>query len=119
MKLSFSVPSNFITSVRLSVDPDIGVWGEPVTLICTTNLSSNGSGAMIEFDYGFTNNLATVDDNLTQENKAVRSPVNIFSTGEYTCTVTVTAPGVCGGSGSEPACPTNTSDPVTLKVQCK
>ena len=60
-----------------------------------------------------------VDANLTQQSTAVISPVSLSSAGEYTCTVTVTAPGVCGGGGSQPACPTYTSDPVALKVQCK
>ena len=47
------------------------------------------------------------------------SSVMLSSAGEYTGTVTVTASGVYGGGGSQPACPTKTSDPVTLTIQSK
>ena len=54
-----------------------------------------------------------------QIDMATISPVELSSAGEYTCTVTVTASGVCGGGGSELACPTKTSDAVKLTVMCE
>ena len=83
-------------------------------------LSVDVSGAMIKFEYGsIANNTITAVSGTNQTNTTTISPVSISSAGSYTCTVTVTASGVCGGGGSEPACPTNTSHPVTLMLQCE
>ena len=76
-------------------------------------------GSMIKFDYKTMSNTTAVIPGTTQTDTATISSVTISSAGDYTCTVTVTAPGVCGGSGLEPACPNMTSDPVTLTVQCE
>ena len=78
----------------------------------------NISGAMIEFDFGF-NSTSVAADFATTVTSSVFRPVTISSAGEYTCTVTITAFGVCGGGGSEPACPTKTSDAVKLTVMCE
>ena len=74
---------------------------------------------MIEFDYGFVSNTVAMASGTTQNNVTTISPVLISSIAHYTCTVTVTSSGVCGGSGSEPACPTKTSHAVALEVQCE
>ena len=93
--------------------------GSSANLTCTAILSVDVSGAMIVFDYGFmTNTVAAIVGN-NQTNMVTLSPVELSSASDYTCTLTVAAPGVCGGGGSEPACPTKTSDPVTLNVQCE
>ena len=114
-----SVPDGLITSASLSLSDTSVTVGRSVNLTCTAILSADISGAMIVFDYGFmTNTMAAVAGN-TQTDMATLSPVELSSAGDYTCAVTVTAPGVCGGGGSEPACPTVTSDPVTLNVQCE
>ena len=93
--------------------------GSSVSLTCAAMLSVDVSGAMIVFDYGFRTITKAAVTGSTQTDTAIISPVELTFSGNYTCTVTVTAPGVCGGCGSEPACPTNTSDPVLLKVQCE
>ena len=67
------------------------------------------------FDYGFMTNTIAAVTGSTQTDIATVSPVEVSSSGDYTCTVTVIASGVCGGGG--PACPTNTSDAVPLIVQ--
>ena len=82
-------------------------------------LSADISGATIVFDYGFSSKMVTADGSTTQTNTATISTVTISSAGEYTCTVSVTASGVCGGGESEPTCPTSTSDAISLTVTCK
>ena len=71
------------------------------------------------FDYGLMNNTVTAVAGNTHTDMATISPVDLSSANDYDCTVTVTAPGVCGGGGSEPDCPIMASDPVPLKVQCE
>ena len=110
-----SVPSSLIKSVSLSPPNPIGTVGSSVSLICTAILSVDVSGAMIVFDYGFRTSTMAAVAGSTQTDIATISPVEVSSSGDYTCTVTVIAPGVCGGGG--PACPTNTSDAVPLIVQ--
>ena len=102
----------------LPPDP-IGTIGSSISLTCTALLSVDVSGAMIVFDYGFANNTVPALTGNTQTDTATISPVKLSSTDEYDCIVTVTALGVCGEGGSEPACPNNTSDAVALKVQCE
>ena len=114
-----SVPNDLITSVSLSPPNPIGTVGSSVSLICTAVLSVDVSGAMTVFDYGVMNHTVAAVAGKTQTSIATISPVELSSADEYDCTVIITAPGVCGGGGSEPDCPTKTSDPVTLKVQCK
>ena len=114
-----SVPSGLIKSVSLTPPNPTGTVGSSVSLICTAVLSVDVSGSLIVFDYGFMNYTKAAVAGTTQTGMATISPVKLSSSGDYTCTVTVTAPGVCGGGGSEPVCPTNTSDPVPLKVQCE
>ena len=82
-------------------------------------LSRDVFGAMIEFDYGLVTNTMPVVSGTTQNDTSIMVSATLSSAGEYTCTVTVTAPGMCGGDGSEPACPIMTSDPVTLRVRCE
>ena len=77
------------------------------------------SGSMIDFDYGLISHSGFAVAGTNQTNSSIITPVMISTAGEHTCTVTITAPGVCGGGGSEPACPNKTSDPVTLGVQCE
>ena len=72
--------------------------------------------SMISFDYGFSNTSAYAVPGIIQTNKATLSPVTLSSAGEYTCTVSVTASGVCEGG---PDCPAATSDPISLEVLCK
>ena len=105
--------------MQLSISNSPGTIGSSTDLTCTAILSVDVSGAMIEFDYGFVSNTLAMASDTTQNNVATISPVELFSAGEYTCTVTVTASGVCGGGGSEPDCPTKTSDAVALEVQCE
>ena len=113
-----TVPSKLITSVSLSPSNPTETVGSSVTLTCEAVLTVDVSGAIIEFDYnGLTDSSVAAVSGTFQTNMATISLVTISSASEYTCTVTVTASGVCGGS--EPACPTNTSDAVTLTVRCK
>ena len=112
-----SVPPGLITSVALSFSNTNVTVGHSVDLTCTAFLSVDVSGAMIVFDYGFmTNIVAAVAGNI-QTGIATISTVDLSSADEYDCTVTVTAPGVCGGDGSEPVCPTKTSNLVPLTVK--
>ena len=115
----FPVPSGLITSVSLSPPNPIGTVGSSVILTCTAIFNVDVSGAVIVFKYGFMNNTIDAVAGNTQTDMATISPVESFSAGEYTCTVTVTVPGVCGEGESEPVCPTKTSDSVTLEVKCK
>ena len=114
-----SVPGDLITSVSLSPSNPIGTVGSFINLTCTAVLSVDVSGAMIVFDYGFMNNTVPAVAGNNQIDMATISPVELSSANEYDCTVTVMAPGVCGGGESESVCPSNTSDPVPLKVQCE
>ena len=114
-----SVPNALITSVSLSPPNPIGTVGSSISLTCTAVLSVDVSGAMIVFDYGFINNTVAAVAGNTQTDTATVSPVELSSADEYDCTVTVTAHGVCGEGVSEPACPTETSNTVALKVQCE
>ena len=114
-----SVPSDLITSASLSLSNTNVTLGSSVSLTCTAIMSVSVIGAMIMFDYGFmTNTMAAVPGN-THTGMATISPVKLSSSGDYTCTVTVAAVGVCGVGGSIPACPTSTTDPVALRVQCE
>ena len=113
------VPSDLITSVTLTLSPTTQVVGENVGVYCTAELSVSVFGGVIEFDYEFMNSSVSASNGTTHTSVAAISPVTVSSAGEYACTVTVTAPGVCGGGGSEPACPTKTSNPVTLTVRCE
>ena len=114
-----SVPDNLIMSTSLSFSNPTVTLGSPVTLTCTATLSTDVSGTMIKFEYGsITNNTIAAVSGTSQTDTATISSVSISSAGDYTCTVTVTASGVCGG-GSEPACPTDTSSTVALTVQCE
>ena len=88
-------------------------------MTCTAILSVNVSGAMIEFDYRLDGVSLETASGTTLTSTATIYPVTLSSAGEYTCTVTVTASGVCGGGGSEPACPTKTSNAISLTVQCE
>ena len=114
-----SVPSNLITSASLSLSNPIGIVGSSVTMSCIAFLSVDVSGAMIEFDLRLNDVSLDTASGTTLTKTVTISPVALPSAGSYTCTVTVTAPGVCGGGGSEPACPTKNSDSVLLKVQCE
>ena len=82
-------------------------------------LSVDVSGATIEFDYGYMKNIVDAAAGTTQTDTATIVHEEGFFASEYNCTVTVTASGVCGEGGSEPACPTKTSDSVSLPVQCE
>ena len=111
-----SVPDNLITSATLSPANPIGTVGSSIDLNCMAVLSEDVSGAIIEFEYGFiASKMITADSGTSYTDTATIDTVNIFSTGPYTCKVTVTAPGVCG---PQPACPTN-SDSISLTVQCE
>ena len=114
-----TVPNNLITSASLSFSNTTGIAGSFVTLMCTAVLSEDVSGAMIQFDYGLGDVSVDTVSGTTLTNTANISHLNVFSAGNYTCTVTVTASGVCGGGGSKPACPTKTSNTVLLTVQCE
>ena len=97
----------------------IGILGDSIIATCTAELSVAVLGTTIEFDYGFINNTLPAVAGTTQTNMATISSVTPSTAGEYNCIVTVTVPGVCGGGGSEPSCPSKSSDPVTLRVQCE
>ena len=114
-----TVPSGLITSTVLSTSNPNVTTGSSVTLTCIAKFSVDITGTMIEFDYGLLKNTVAANASTTQTDTAIISPVEISSAGEYTCTVTVTAPGVCGGGDIEPACPNKTSDPMILTVQCE
>ena len=114
-----SVPSDLISSVSFSSSSSIGMVGFSVFFYCTVMLSLDTPGAEIEFDYKLVDASVGSASGTTLTNLFAISRVSIFSAGSYTCTVTVTAPGVCGGSGSEPACPTKTSNTVSLTVRCE
>ena len=106
-------------SVSLTTTPSMSATiGDSVDFTCTAMLSANVSGATIVFDYGFVNIMVIADAATTQTNTATTPTVIISSTGSYTCTVTVIATGECGGD-SEPACPTSTSDAISLTVTCE
>ena len=119
--LFYLVPSDLIKSVSLTStkEPLILAVGSSAWFICTVTLTTDVSEAMVEFDYGFQMNLASISSGTSQLNSATISSMSLSSAGNYTCKVTVTASGVCGGGGSEPACPTKTSDPVSLTMQCE
>ena len=108
-----SVPNDLVTSVSLTPPNPTGIVGSSIDLTCTAVLSTDVSGAMIDFDYGFIRIIMAAVSGTTQTHTTAISPLNISSAGEYTCTVTVTASGVCG---SEPACPTKISDPIYVTV---
>ena len=95
--------------------------GNKTVAFCSAELKEplNASEAGFEFDYGFTINMSPVSVGTTVTNSAPISPTKVSFAGSYTCTVTVITFGVCGGGGSEPACPSKTSDPVQLMVKCK
>ena len=113
------VPSNFLSVFFTPSDP-VGTVGSSINLTCTAMLSVNVPEAMFSFDYRFMNNsVLMIPDSMQSVNIFMISPVAISSAGDYDCTVTVTVSGVCGGGGSEPACPTMTSDDVTLTVRCE
>ena len=113
-----SVPGDVITSASLSLLNPTATLGSGTFLTCKAILSMGISGAMIEFDFDFTNTSVAANFSTTVISYAF-IPVTISSAGKYTCTVTATASGVCGGGGSEPACPTKTSDAVKLTVICE
>ena len=114
-----SVPGNLTISVFLTPPNPTGTIGSPINLTCTAVFSADVIETMIQFDYGFMSNTVAAVAGITQTDMATISSVSLSSAGEYTCTVTVTASGVCGGNGSEPACPTKTSDAISLTVQCE
>ena len=113
-----SVPYNLITSASLSPANPNGTVGSSVNLTCKAVLCVDVTGAMIGFDYRLDNVSVHTVSGTTLTSTATISPVTISSAGSYTCTVNVTASGVCG-AGSGHVCPTNTSDPVPLTVQCE
>ena len=78
----------------------------------------DAAGAVVELDYRLDDVSMYTAFGTTLTNTITISPVSISSAGEYTCIVTVTASGVCGG-GSGKNCPTNTSDVVSLTVPSK
>ena len=114
-----SVPSTLVTSTSLSLSAPTVTIGSSTNFTCTALLSMDVSGALIKFDYGSTSNTVTAVAGVTQTDIATMFSITPLSAGEHTCIVTVTASGVCGGGGSEPACPTKTSDSVKLTVQCE
>ena len=95
--------------------------GNLTVIFCEAKLTVpvNTSKATLEFDYGVTIVTVPAGSGTTLTNIVTISPVSISSAGNYTCSMTVAAPGVCGGGGTEPACPTKTSDPVALMVKCE
>ena len=115
-----SVPSGLITSASLSLSNTSVTVGSSVSLTCTAILSVDVSGAMIAFDYEFMTKTIPAVAGSTQTGMATISPMELSSSGNYTCTVTVTATCMCGGRRRlEPACPKKTSNPVSLTVQCE
>ena len=120
LHLFTSVPSDLILSVSLSPANPIETVGSSATLTCMAKVSVDVTGAMIEFDNNRLDDVSVdTASGTTLTNTTTISPVSISSAGEYTCTVTVTASGVCGGGGSEPVCPTKTSNIISLTVQCE
>ena len=116
----YSVPSNLISSVSLSPATPTGTLGSSVELTCTATLSMDVFGAMIKFEYGsITTNTMPAVSGTSQTNKASIPLMSISSAGGYTCTVTVTATDVCEEGGSEPDCPTKTSNTISLAVECE
>ena len=87
-------------------------------MFCAAQLSVDVSGSVIEFDYGFVIKTGFVVAGTSQSNTATMSTVTTASAGYYTCTVTITANGVCG-NGQEQVCPTKTSDTISLGVLCE
>ena len=82
-------------------------------------LSLDAPGAVLEFDYKLGDESVGIASGTTLTDTFVIAPVSISSAGSYTCTVTVTASGMCGEGGSEPACPTKTSNTISLTVRCE
>ena len=115
------VSSDLITSVTISFTPSIVLVGDKTVVFCVAQLKEplNASEAGFAIDYGFKINIVPTGAGTTVTNSVPIFSVNISFAGAHNCTVTVTAPGVCGGGGSEPACPTMTSDPVALMVECE
>ena len=118
-----SVPSDLITSASLSPSNPTRTVGSSVILTCRAMLSVDVSGAMIKFDYQLGSTSvgtgSSTASSTTEADTTTISPVSLSTAGDYTCIVTVTASGVCGGGGSEPTCPTKTSNTATLTVQCE
>ena len=108
-----------ITSVSLTSLNPTGIIDSRVNLTCDAVLSLGVSGSLIVFAYSNTDGSVATNFVTSLTSSVISIPVTLSLADEYTCTVTVTAPGVCGGGESEPDCPTMTSDAVTLAVKCK
>ena len=94
-----------------------GNVGDSITASCNATLRMDVTGATIEFDYRLTSNIIDAVAGTVQTDKANISSSAVIPGGEYTCTVTVAALGICGGGWSEAACPTKISDPVIMPVE--
>ena len=115
-----SVSNEWITSVLLTPPNVATTVGSSITLVCIAELGVPVPGAVVEFDYGFTNNSKAAFDGTTQFDIVTISHVGVPSaTNHYTCTVTVMASGMCGGGELEPTCPTKTSNVVIPTIQCE
>ena len=112
--ISFPVLNDLITSVHLSFSNPTGIVGSNIGLTCTTMLSLDVTGAPIEFLFELDGDRVAGAASNTQTGMATLSPLAISSAGNYTCIVIVVAD-LCEGE----ICPSRTSDPVTLRVQCE
>ena len=115
---AFPLASNDFLLVSLTPSTLIAFVGSSVTFTCTAMVNVNISGITFQFDSSFMDNssLTTTGSNEMSNNYTI-SPVNISSAGEYTCSLTVSVPGVCGDL-FQPPCPSNSSVAV-LTVLCK
>ena len=116
----FPVPSQLITSVVLTPINQTRAVGSSITFTCTAVLATDVSGAMIEFNFSPPPSMMMSLDavaGVVQEATSTPLPVTLSSAGNYSCSVSVTAAGVCAESA--PACPIRASDPVALTVISK
>ena len=109
----YVVTSGTITSINLTFNSTIGVWGSTIAGQCHAQFTVNVSGCVLRFDYGFVTKEAPAGRGLELYNILLLSPVNVSSAGEYTCTVSVIDTTVCSRNISP-----KSSAAVTLKVQC-
>ena len=83
-------------------------------MFCIGVLTASVSGATIEFDYGFKSNEVAAGAGPKPYNP-IPIPVTAST---FACNMTIKYPGLCGAE-REPACPTMTSDFVSMTVLCK
>lgn len=114
-QLDLPVPESLISFVKLTADPNIVEAGSTVMLVCSVQFDVPSvalAGANASFNYGFTANSQFITSQMQADSVLV---MNVSLASVHTCTVTVTASGVCEMGMS---CP-NKVDTEIVALQCK